>query len=124
MSRMAQQLSRDTLATAIAALEFMLSNRRVVRPLREEVAAIDAAIAELKLQQADSSAPYPYGTGLTGSPPPVAMPDDVVLTTIEGLLTSAIVGTESTIRTRNYHKLRKFSTTEEEWLERYRAALA
>ena len=52
------------------------------------------------------------------------VPSSEVRKTIEGLLESAIAGTESTIRTRDYHGLRKFATTEEEWIERYKAALA
>lgn len=60
---------------------------------------------------------------------PIASDDAVgapvgVAETLRGLLESAIAGTESTIRTRNYHGLRKFSTTEEEWIARYKAALA
>lgn len=51
------------------------------------------------------------------------MPGEV-LATIKGLLEAAIAGTESTIRTRDYHGLRKFSITEEEWIERYKDALA
>jgi len=46
-----------------------------------------------------------------------------VVATIRGLLEAAIAGTESTIRTRDYHGLRAFAITEEEWLSRYRAAL-
>lgn len=52
-----------------------------------------------------------------------AIPPDV-RETIRGLLESGIVGTKSTIRTRDYHGLRAFATTEEEWLSRYEAALS
>jgi Lar family restriction alleviation protein len=52
-----------------------------------------------------------------------AIPPDV-RETIRGLLESGIEGTKSTIRTRNYHGLRAFVTTEEEWLSRYEAALS
>lgn len=50
------------------------------------------------------------------------VPDEIART-IRGLLEAAIAGTKSTIRTRDYHGLRAFATTEEEWLARYDAAL-
>lgn len=55
------------------------------------------------------------------TPQPAIPPD--VRDTIRGLLESGVEGTKSTIRTRDYHGLRAFATTEEEWLRRYVAAL-